>query len=128
MTPATSEHSVTLDQWIAPASHVRRFQRIVTGVNGAGRSAVVRDGETSSIHAVVSTPTFVVINLRKHNHVPMDNDGAADDGLGGQVIRSPSLDRSFLRMVGFEDADRLGGRTPRPKVLGATPRCEELRC
>ena len=101
MTSANAGHNVTLDQGVAPASHVRRFRRIVTGVNEAGRSVVVSDGQTSSIQTVAGTPTFVVTNLWQHDQVPVVNDGAADDGLGGQVTLDPPAGGSILRMVEF---------------------------
>ncbi|MGQ4601245.1 cupin domain-containing protein [Nocardia sp. R6R-6] len=101
MSAADIAHSVTLGRGVAPAPEARRFRRIVTGVNNAGRSVIVADGETSSIQTVAETPTFVVTNLWQHQQVPVVNDGPVDDGVGGEVRLNPPPAGSIFRMVEF---------------------------
>jgi hypothetical protein len=101
MNSASTEHSVTLGQGVAPAADARRFRRIVTGVDEAGRSVFVSDGESASVQTVANTPTFVVTNLWQHAEVPVDNNGPADDGMGGQVALDPPSGGSVFRIVEF---------------------------
>ncbi|MFJ9381825.1 cupin domain-containing protein [Streptomyces sp. NPDC101455] len=98
---ATAQHNVQLGAGVAPHAEARRFRRLVTGVNGAGKAVFLEDGETSSIQTVANTPTFVVTNLWQHTAVPVDNDGPVDDGLGGNVTLDPPLGGSVLRIVEF---------------------------
>lgn len=101
MAPTGAQHNVTLGQAVAPAAGSRRFRRVVTGVNNAGRSVIARDGESASIQTVAGTSTFVVTNLWLHHDVPVVNDGADDDGLGGPVALEPPACGSVFRIVEF---------------------------
>jgi hypothetical protein len=96
-----AEHQVQLGGGVAPHGAARRFRRLVTGVDDAGHAVFVDDGECSSIQTVAGVPTFVVTNLWQHREVPVQNDGAAHDGLDGPVTLEPPPGGSIFRMVEF---------------------------
>jgi Cupin domain len=98
---ATADHHVHLGASVPPHESYRRFRRLVTGVDPDGKAVFVEDGESSSIQTVADTSTFVVTNLWQHTEVPVDNNGAADDGLGGDVALNPPPGGSVFRMVEF---------------------------
>jgi len=104
----TAEHNVQLGEGVSPHNAARRFRRLVTGVNEAGKSIFVEDGETASVQTVANTPTFVVTNLWQHTEVPVINNGPVDDGVGGEVTLNPPAGGSVFRMVEFPpDSDWL---------------------
>jgi hypothetical protein len=80
---------------------VRRYRRLVTGLDDDGRSTVLSDGPCLHVQVVADTPTFAMTDLWRHEKVPVDNAGAADDGLGGRAEISPPAEGSVFRIVEF---------------------------
>ncbi|MGO1174446.1 Bll6423 protein [Actinomycetales bacterium JB111] len=108
-----TEHHVTLSAATVPAPSTRRFRRLVTGVDDAGRARFVADSESPSVQVVADTPTFVVTNFWQHSSVPVDNNGPAEDGVSGPVALEPPPCGSVFRTVEFPPdsdwRDREGG-------------------
>jgi hypothetical protein len=86
---------------VAVAPSVRRFRRLVTGLDAQGRSTVLSDECCPHVQVVADTPTFAMTDFWRHEKVPVDNAGAVDDGLGGRAEISPPADGSVLRIVEF---------------------------
>lgn len=93
--------NITLDETLRPAESAQRFRRLVTGVDEAGRSVFVEDAAADHVQVVASTPAFVTTNFWRHDAVPVDNSGPADDGLSGRVGVAPPAGGSVFRAVEF---------------------------
>ncbi|AEA22493.1 cupin domain-containing protein [Pseudonocardia benzenivorans] len=86
---------------VAVAPSVRRWRRVVTGLDADGRSTVVSDAPCPHVQVVADAPTFAMTDFWRHEKVPVDNAGTADDGLGGPAEISPPAEGSVLRIVEF---------------------------
>jgi hypothetical protein len=86
-------------QLIEVAPSVQRFRRLITGLDERGRSTIVSDEFCPHVRVIADTPTFVMTDLWRHEQVPVDNTGPADDGLGGAVAISPPQLGSVFRIV-----------------------------
>ncbi|MBN9113597.1 MAG: cupin domain-containing protein [Pseudonocardia sp.] len=86
---------------VAVAASVRRYRRVVTGLDAEGRSTVLSDGPSPHVQVVADSPTFAMTDFWRHEKVPVDNTGAPDDGLDGHARISPPAEGSVLRIVEF---------------------------
>ncbi|MCW2538171.1 MAG: hypothetical protein JWQ26_3870 [Modestobacter sp.] len=91
---------------IEVAPSVQRFRRLVTGLDEYGRSTIVSDDECPHVQVIADTPTFAMTDFWRHEKVPVDNAGPADDGLGGPVSISPPAEGSVFRVVEFPPDSR----------------------
>jgi hypothetical protein len=89
------------EQDIAVAPSVRRYRRLVTGLDDEGRSTVVADETCPHVQVIADAPTFAMTDFWRHEKVPVDNTGASDDGLAKRVEISPPAHGSVLRIVEF---------------------------
>ena len=89
------------EERIEVAASVQQFRRLVTGLDGQGRSTIVSDELCRHVQVIADTPTFAMTDLWRHEQVPVDNAGPADDGLGGPVTISPPAGGSVFRVVEF---------------------------
>jgi hypothetical protein len=107
--------NITLDSSdVAPAPSVQQIRRLVTGVDENGRSMFTDDAAASHLQVVANTPTYVVTNLWRHETVPVDNAGPADDGLAGEVALPPPPGGSVFRTVEFPPDSHWVGRPDAP--------------
>ncbi|SFK73688.1 cupin domain-containing protein [Geodermatophilus ruber] len=110
------------DERVVPAPTIRSFRRVVTGLDEQGRSTVLEDGLSPHVQVVADTPTFVYTNLWRHEEVPVDNSGPADDGLGSPGRIAPPAAGSILRIVEFPpDSHWDTGPEVREAMFHSTP-------
>jgi hypothetical protein len=84
---------------VEPAATARRFRRLVTGLDEQGRSTIVSDEISQNRQVVADAPGFVVTDFWRHEEVPVDNTGPADDGLSTPLTISPPPRGSVFRVV-----------------------------
>jgi hypothetical protein len=109
-------------QRIEVAPSVQRFRRLVTGLDEEGRSTIVSDEQCSHVQVIADTPTFVMTDFWRHEQVPVDNAGPADDGLDGPVAISPPDKGSVFRIVEFPpDSHWDDGGGVRSRMFHSTP-------
>jgi len=111
---------------LAPAADARRVRRIVTGVDGLGRSTVLLD--EASPHAKVGhgCPTYVVTDLWRTETSPADNTAPFADPLAADEPRGvgPSPTGTVFRILELPpDADwrfDADGKEVRPLAYHST--------
>ncbi|MEV4644996.1 cupin domain-containing protein [Saccharopolyspora sp. NPDC049357] len=96
-----AENIPLADVLVTPAPHTRRFRRLVTGVDGEGRSVFADDALSPHRQVVADCPGFVVTDFWRHDSVPVDNSGEPQDGLTGPFEISPPPAGSVFRVVEF---------------------------
>jgi hypothetical protein len=89
------------EERIEVAASVQQFRRLVTGLDEQGRSTIVSDELCRHVQVIADTPTFAMTDFWRHEQVPVDNAGPADDGLGGSAVISPPSAGSVFRIVEF---------------------------
>jgi mannose-6-phosphate isomerase-like protein (cupin superfamily) len=79
-----------------------RVRRVVTGVDGSGRSYVVSDGEAPNVFRSPTVPGFGAAQVWATTPGPVSNAGATDAaGVDAEIPLSPALGGTVFRVADF---------------------------
>lgn len=98
------------DAEIQPGPGVRRFRRLVTGVNAAGQSYFVDDSEATDSKVIAGIEDYAYTNFWRAHSIPVDNSGEADDGLAEEGRIGPPESGAIFRVVQFAPDSRWADR------------------
>jgi hypothetical protein len=107
---------------MALAPEIRRFRRVVTGLNSSGRSVILSDGASPHIMPFMGMQNFAVTDFWKAQ-MPADNgEATSDDPCGMPIEVAPPLGGSVFRVTQFppekewmQPGDALGNPQPAPR-------------
>jgi quercetin dioxygenase-like cupin family protein len=87
---------------VEPAGSTRKIRRLVTGVDGEGRSTILMD-EICPGKVAHGVPTYVATNLWRTETTPVDNSCPLVDPVAGNMQRGvgPAPNGSVFRTVEF---------------------------
>jgi hypothetical protein len=106
------------------APEIRRFRRVVTGLNASGQSVILSDAASPHIMPFMRMPNFAVTDFWKAQ-TPVDNgEATSDDPCGVPIEIAPPIGGSVFRITQFppekewmQSGDALG--SPGPVDAGA---------
>ena len=78
----------------------KRFRRVVTGHDKAGKSIFVADGLAPNVLEMASMPGVALTDLWRTRTSPASNAGSADAG-AGKIVLEPPAEGTILRIVEF---------------------------
>ncbi|WP_428391642.1 cupin domain-containing protein [Lichenicoccus sp.] len=79
---------------------VKRFRRVVTGLDQHGRSCIVFDGEAACVAEMASMPGLALTDVWETTTTPANNSGI-DDAVERPVRLEPPAGGSLFRIVEF---------------------------
>ena len=105
------------------APEIRRFRRVVTGLNASGQSVILSDAPSPHIMPFMGMPNFAVTDFWKAQ-TPADNgEATSDDPCGMPIEIAPPMGGSVFRVTQFppekewiQPGDALESPEPTPQV------------
>jgi hypothetical protein len=79
---------------------VKKIRRVVTGIDEAGKSIFVIDGDATAVKEMESMPGLALTDLWQTNNSPADNKGT-EDAVDRPVVLEPPENGTISRLVEF---------------------------
>src|SRR5260221_14373099 len=83
------------------ARDIRRFRRIVTGVNARGQSVILSDGPSPHVMPFMGIPNFAVTDFWKAPTPAENGEATSDDPCGVPIEIGPPAGGSVFRVTQF---------------------------
>jgi quercetin dioxygenase-like cupin family protein len=83
------------------AQDIRRFRRIVTGVNGRGQSVILSDGLSPHVMPFMGIPNFAVTDFWKASTPAENGEATSNDPCGVPIKIVPPAGGSVFRVTQF---------------------------
>lgn len=97
---------------------IRKFRRIVTGVNEKGESVVQFDGMAENVFLFPSLPGAAVTELWVTNEIPVDNTGVKDRG-ARPFKHDPNPNGTIFRIVQLPPEKQIAAEGDAHAAMGA---------
>jgi hypothetical protein len=120
---------------VSPGPEIKRFRRIVTGHDGAGRSIILSDATSPHVMPIMGQPNFAVTDFWKTLATPADNGvSTGRDPCTTPIQVAPPASGSVFRVVQFPPdrdwaakAAALGGSIPIDETAKSASKGGEVR-